>query len=290
MQFPELEYNFPFSIVEIKDKNTVAFYDTGKGEAVLLFIHGLASYMKAWVKLISYLENKYRCIAIDLPGYGKSSAGVHSGTQDFYADIIKQFIDKLELKNVIGVGHSMGGQIILSTALTYPGLFGKLILLAPAGFETFSLEEIAWIKKNYTPQTYAAPDDEQLRNAYNGNFYNVPEDMEEMLQDRIKMRSYKNFLAYCEVVANSLHGLIDKPVFQRLREISVPVCTIFGRKDALIPHPLIHKNRKLEEVVARAVAENPLFELHFIEECGHFVPFEKPEETAEIIRRFLREE
>ncbi|NUN09222.1 MAG: alpha/beta hydrolase [Ignavibacteriaceae bacterium] len=287
MQFPELEYDFPFRLIKLEDNNTVAACEAGSGETVLLFVHGLASYMKAWFKLIPFFENNFRCITIDLPGYGKSTGGVHPGTQKYYSDVLKKLIDTLELKNVIGVGHSMGGQVVLSAALEHPGIFKKMVLFAPAGFETFTPEETAWIRKNYTAQTYSLPDETQLRNAYNSNFFRVPADMESMLQDRIKMTGYKNFPQYCEVVANSLHGLVEAPVFARLKEINVPASVIYGANDALIPHPLIHKDHNLKEVAARAVAENNLFELNIINECGHFVPFEKPGESAEIINRFL---
>ncbi len=287
MQFPELEYNFPFRNIELVNNDTVACFDTGQGETVLLFIHGLASYIPAWFKLIPLLKDKYRCIAIDLPGYGKSTKGFHSGSQTYYASALKNLIAELNIDKVVGVGHSMGGQVVLSAALAFPEIFRRLVLIAPAGFETFAPEEMKWIKQNYTAETYYNPNDEQLRAAYNANFFQVPADMEPMLQDRIKMKQYKNFSSYCNVVANSLHGMLDEPVFPRLHEINVPAAVIYGRNDALIPHPILHKELKTEEIAEKGCEQNPDFQLNYIERCGHFVQFEKPKETAIIIRHFL---
>ncbi|MEW6701469.1 MAG: alpha/beta hydrolase, partial [Bacteroidota bacterium] len=163
MQFPELQYNFKYSVAKIDGDIAIAYTDDGNKESkkVLLFIHGLASYLPAWSKVIPLLKNHFRCIAVDLPGYGKSSAGVYSGSMLFYADVISKFIQKLSMQKIILVGHSMGGHISITTALTYPKLIDKLILLAPAGFETFTDEEKVWYRRNYTPEIFSAASDNQ---------------------------------------------------------------------------------------------------------------------------------
>ena len=122
MQFPELNYEFSYNIIELDNRHTIAYREEGTGPQTLLFIHGLASYMPAWNRNISYLKQYYRCIAIDLPGYGKSSAKDHPGTVAFYTAIIKSFIEKCNLGQVTLVGHSMGGHLALAVALKYPSL------------------------------------------------------------------------------------------------------------------------------------------------------------------------
>ncbi|MCE1189244.1 MAG: alpha/beta hydrolase [Ignavibacteria bacterium] len=287
MQFAELVYPVNVSYMQLPNE-TIAYYDTEIGETTLLFIHGLASYIPAWLKLIPLLSAEFRCIAIDLPGYGKSTAGVHSGSQEYYAHIIRAFIEKLQQKNVVGVGHSMGGQIVLTSAIAYPTLFSKLVLMAPAGFETFSANEISALTKTMTWETYAKPDDILLRQSYNANFYSVPEDMEPMLQDRIKMRNWPNFTNYCKVIANSLNGMLESPVYPNLGKIQVPACVMYGKNDYLIPHPGLHKHLTVAQVASRGCNQNELFELSLIDHCGHFIPFEKPKEASVIMQNFLR--
>ena len=54
MQFPELQYDFEYSVAEIDEDIAIAYTDDGNKESkeVLLFIHGLASYLPAWSKVI----------------------------------------------------------------------------------------------------------------------------------------------------------------------------------------------------------------------------------------------
>ena len=288
-QFPELEYNFEYAIAQIDEKISIAYTDNGnrKNREVLLFIHGLSSYIPAWSKLIPLLKVRFRCIAIDLPGYGKSSAGVHAGSMTFYADVISKFIQKLDLQKVSLVGHSMGGHIAIATSLLYPQLIDKLILLAPAGFETFTDDEKAWIKKNNSPELYVLLSERQIRFNYEINFFSMPNDVEPMINDRIKMKVWKNYKDYCKIVSNSLYGLLDYSVFNKLHLISQPTLVQFGKNDRLIPNSILHKNITPEKIAIDGANQIPNSTLSMIDECGHFLQFEKPDIIATEIINFL---
>lgn len=291
MQFPELKYDFDYLIDYLDENISIAYTDDGKGEnkEVLLLIHGLSSYIPAWSKLIPPLKNNYRCIAIDLPGYGKSSEGIHSGSMIFYADVISKFIKKLDLQNVTLVGHSMGGHISVATALLFPKLINRLILLAPAGFETFTDEESKWIKKNNSPELYALLSVKQIRFNYEINFYEMPPDAQAMINDRIMMKRWKNHKDYCHIVSNSLNGLLNYPIFNKLHLISQPTLVVFGNNDKLIPHSILHKNITTQQIALEGANQIPDSHLSFIEQCGHFLQFEKPDILAQEILDFLKE-
>jgi pimeloyl-ACP methyl ester carboxylesterase len=290
MQFPELKYDFEYSVTQIDEKISIAYTDDGNSESenVILCIHGLSSYIPAWSKLIPLLKDQFRCIAIDLPGYGKSSAGAHPGTMDFYADTIAKLIRKLSLNNVTLAGHSMGGHISIAAALLYPELINKLILLAPAGFETFTDEEKAWIKRNNSPEIYSMVSDRQVRFNYEINFYKMPGDVEAMIMDRIAMKKWKNYKDNCKVVSNSLNGLLDYPVFDKLKLITQPTLILFGRNDKLIPHSILHKKLTPELIAASGASQIPNSKLSLINECGHFLQFEKPADVASEIIPFMK--
>lgn len=289
MQFPELEYNFEYTIAQIDEKISIAYTDNGnrKNKEVLLFIHGLSSYIPAWSKLIPLLKDYFRCIAIDLPGYGKSSAGVHAGSMTFYADVISKFIKKLDLQKVCLVGHSMGGQISIVTALEHPSQVEKLILLAPAGFETFTDDEKAWVKKNNSPEILALLSEKQIRYNFGINFFSMPNDVEPMINDRIKMKVWKNYKDYCKIVSNSLYGLLDYSVFNKLHLISQPTLVQFGKNDRLIPNSILHKNITPEKIAIDGASQIPNARLVMIDKCGHFIQFEKPDIIATEIINFL---
>jgi pimeloyl-ACP methyl ester carboxylesterase len=287
MQFPELNYNFDYSITQLDERISVAYYDTVNGNNTLIFIHGLSSYIPAWLKLIPLLQNEFRCIAVDLPGYGKSSAGIHEGTVAFYTEAVSLFIRKLKLENVTLVGHSMGGQISIASALHFPSLISRLVLLAPAGFETFSDVEKALIKKYNTAQLYYSASDDDIVSSFRSNFYRIGADVKPMIDDRINMRRWKNFGDYCNVVVKSLHGLLDYPVYERLKEISQPALIFFGKNDKWIPNKNLHKNTTTESIACDGASQIPNSKLILIDECGHFIPYEHPDLLGREIKSFL---
>ena len=287
MQFPELDYNFDYSIIKIEERISVAYYDAGKGDNTLIFIHGLSSYIPAWLKLIPLLQNKFRCIAIDLPGYGKSSGGVHEGTVTFYTEVLSLFIRKLKLENVTLVGHSMGGQISIASALQFPSLISRLVLLAPAGFETFSDVEKSLIKKYNTAQFYYSASDDDIVASFRSNFFKMNDEVKLMIDDRINMKRWKNFGDYCNVVVNSLNGLLDYPVYKRLREVKQPALIFFGNNDKWIPNKNLHKNTTTESIARDGASQIPNSKLIMIDECGHFIPYEHPALLAREIKSFM---
>lgn len=290
-QFPELEYSFEYSAVDIGDNIRIAYTDRGNRSAkdVLIFIHGLSSYIPAWSKLIPRLEEKFRCIAIDLPGYAKSSSGVYSGSMAFYAGVISKFAEKLNLNSVSLAGHSMGGQIAITAALLYPHLINRLVLLAPAGLEVFTEKEIARLMKNNKARYYASATDKQIEFNYRINFYEMNKDVEFMIEDRKKMRGWKNFNDYCEVVASSMKGMLEYPVHGMLSLIKQKTIIIFGLNDQFIPQPVLHNKMTVKEIAEQGAGLIPHCRLVLIDKCGHFVQYEKDEETAVEIIKFFEE-
>lgn len=116
----------------------------------------------------------------------------------------------------------------------------------------------------------------------------MPPDAEEMISDRIKMKNWKNFGDYCAIVYNSLVGLLENPILHLLPEINKPVLILFGRNDKFIPNTIFHKNLTTEIVAQNGSCLIPNSKLVMIDECGHFIQYEKPEFTAnEIIKIFI---
>ncbi len=105
----------------IKIKNTnVSYKDLGAGETTLLFVHGSFINMEYWAEQIDYFKDKYRVIAIDLPGHGLSGDNRDSWSIQEYGADLDIFIEKLNLQNIILIGHSMGGNITLEAAINRP--------------------------------------------------------------------------------------------------------------------------------------------------------------------------
>lgn len=90
----------------------INYIDEGTGDTILL-LHGWGANLQVFRTLINLLKTKYRVLAIDYPGFGESESLKKSFTIDDYADIAEEFLDKLNVKKVILVGHSYGGRVII---------------------------------------------------------------------------------------------------------------------------------------------------------------------------------
>ncbi len=287
MNFDELNYPYPVKKAVLSDDITLAYVDEGTGDQTIIFVHGLGSYLPAWEKNIDGLKQNYRCIAIDLPGYGKSSKAVHSGTMEFYADVIKSFIDKLGLRKAVIAGHSMGGQIAMVMALKYPDYVDKLVLVSPAGIETFTEGQKEWFRNVMTVAGVKNTSVQQIRANLTANFYNLHDDAEFMITDRIAMRDAEYFDNYCYTVVQSVKGMIDQPVYDFLPEIKQKTLILFGENDNLIPNPYLNPGFTAD-IGKTATERIPDSKLIVVPSCGHFVQFEKSDVFNNAVRDFLK--
>ncbi|MHC1774251.1 MAG: alpha/beta fold hydrolase [Lentimicrobium sp.] len=287
VQMEDLEYPYTVKKLKLDSGPEIAYVDEGKGDKVIIFIHGLGSYLPAWKKNIEGLKSSYRCIAIDLPGYGKSSKQPHSGKMSYYASVVKEFAEKLGLTQVTLAGHSMGGQISMVAALNYPELVKSLILVDPAGFERFTEGQKQWFRNVMTFEGVKNTAAEDIQNNLAVNFYNMPDDAEFMITDRIAMRQAADFDNYCYAVVQSVNGMVDEPVIDLLNGITQPTLIIFGENDNLIPNRFLNpgKTKKIAEAGKNKI---PGSHLILVKKAGHFVQFEKPDEVNNGIMDFMK--
>jgi pimeloyl-ACP methyl ester carboxylesterase len=92
----------------------------GDGGSTLLFVHGGSIDQTYWAEQVKYFSPDYTVVTLDLPGHGKSGKGRRNWSVQGFADDIYLVIKRLNLKNVILIGHSMGGSINLITATSHP--------------------------------------------------------------------------------------------------------------------------------------------------------------------------
>lgn len=283
----ELNYGYEVKHAKLSNDINLAYIDEGNGNETIIFIHGLGSYIPAWNKNISELSKSYRCIAIDLPGYGKSSKNPHSGLMSFYAKVVAEFIDNLDLGKVTLAGHSMGGQISMVAALHYPDKVEKLILVDPAGFELFHPGQRLWFKDVMTPNLIRLTTVEAIETNLASNFYNMPDDAIFMIEDRIAMRTADDFENYCYAVSQSVTGMVDEPIFNKLKYIEQPTLIFFGENDNLIPNRYLNPGET--EPIAKAGAnEIKNSKLIMVPKCGHFMMFEKSGVFNNEVKNFLK--
>ncbi len=106
---------------------SISYTLCGDGDTTLLFMHGWGINKEYWQPQLKHFCDRCKVVAIDLPGFGKSGKNRSDWNFDEYAEDIKAVIDQLNLKNVILIGHSMSGDIVLNAANKYPGSFAGLV-------------------------------------------------------------------------------------------------------------------------------------------------------------------
>ena len=89
----------------------------GESEIALLFIHGWCIDKSFWADQTKHFCPNYKVVTMDLPGFGGSGKDRTSYSIEGYADDVIGVMDELDLNKVVLIGHSMGGDIILETAL-----------------------------------------------------------------------------------------------------------------------------------------------------------------------------
>jgi len=100
---------------------TIAYNQCGNGDTTLLFVHGWCINKEYWNDQSVYFCKRYKVVTLDLPGFGRSDKNRAEWTFEQYADDINEFIKTKKLKNVILIGHSMSGDILLLMDTKYPG-------------------------------------------------------------------------------------------------------------------------------------------------------------------------
>lgn len=274
---------------DLPNGTKIHYTDSGKGPTTLLMVHGLGSNLRAWDKIIPQLSTEYRCIALDLPGYGKSDNGGYPFDIPFFAETLLLFKQALKLRQPILIGHSMGGQISILSTLQAQEHFSGLILLAPAGFERFNTAAREWLRTFYQPELLRATPVHQIERNFHANFYQFPQDAQFMINDRLALRAdTEAYALYCNMIPKCVMGMLDHPVFDRLPEIQLPTLVLYGKEDALIPNKIINPGLTTEKVAREGASQLPDARLYLLSKCGHFIQWECADEVIAHIHAFLR--
>lgn len=284
-QHCELSYAKGVKKITLNDSLTIAYKETGKGKQTLLMVHGLGGNLSHWMH--NFIENQH-CIALDLPTYGLSTMKnfrPNTDLLDFYSEVILAFIEKKKLKNVVLVGHSMGGQIAIITALKKHKSIKKLVLVAPAGFETFDENEAKSLLSFAKPETFKTQTEPIVKMSFKRNFYEMPSSAETLINDRLMIAKCESFNPYFEAVAGGVKGMLEHPIRKDLGKIKIPTLVIFGENDDLIPNKYLHKTLTTNQI-AEIGKEIPNAKIVMIPKAGHLLMFEQATRFNEVISAF----
>ncbi|MFQ3679670.1 MAG: alpha/beta hydrolase [Pseudanabaenaceae cyanobacterium] len=109
-----------------------AYWAWGEGPPLLL-LHGFFGSGTGWQPVMTHLAPHFRCVALDLLGFGDSAKPDIAYHIDEAAAFVRDFIAALGWDTVPVVGYSYGGWVAAALAIRYPAAVAKLALVAPAG-------------------------------------------------------------------------------------------------------------------------------------------------------------
>jgi pimeloyl-ACP methyl ester carboxylesterase len=92
-------------------------YEThGAGAPALVFVHGWSCDRSYWEQQIGHFARQHQVVAIDLAGHGESGLDRQSWTMSAFGEDVVAVVEKLGLEQVVLIGHSMGGPVIIEAA------------------------------------------------------------------------------------------------------------------------------------------------------------------------------
>jgi pimeloyl-ACP methyl ester carboxylesterase len=99
----------------------------------LVFVHGLSGSWQNWLEQLPEFSRTHRCIAVDLPGFGRSEMPAEKITISGYGRWLDALFAELDIEAAAVVGNSMGGFIAAETAIKFPHRIERLVLVSAAG-------------------------------------------------------------------------------------------------------------------------------------------------------------
>ena len=271
---------FPVRTVEVPGPPPfkMAYVDEGpKDLATLLFLHGWASTHEQWSRTVARLSGKRRCIAADLPSYGRSEVPVTDYTPGFFAESARQLLDAAGVQTVVPVGSSMGGMVAMEFALRWPERVQALVLVDSGGMWSSRPRAARAANSNFAFGIYKLVEPLVGRTMMRRAFHDRESGYGEMRARADRLHGDPKEKARRRTRFNSMMHLAATSYRERAAEIRAPTLVVWGRQDKLMP-------LALGERLARTI---PGARLEVIEGCGHLPSVERPEEFNRIVEGFL---
>jgi pimeloyl-ACP methyl ester carboxylesterase len=249
----------------------------GTGPPVVL-VHGIGADAHVWDEVVPPLAKRFRVYALDLRGFGRTvRPPLPRLSYDLWVDDVRGFVDRVAGGPASLVGWSLGGAVGLNVGLRHPQVLRTLVLIGTpsplrpptdrSGFnERLRLAEAGAPIEEIVDKTF-----EFTEAAYSPHTRATnPAAVDRMRQTLLR----NDPRAYAEMVeANRARPDISA----RLAEIRVPTLVLVGEDDARTPV-------EMSEDLNRSIPDSYL---KILPGCGHFYPYEQPEETSRIIVDFL---
>lgn len=122
------------------EKGKLAYHSFGSGTRKMIALHGFAESGADFKAFAEALATEYTLIALDLPHHGQSKWDSNIYTQEDLLMVLEQIIEQKKWTKFDLLGHSLGGELILSFANRLSEYVEHIFLLAPGGIEVKGMQ------------------------------------------------------------------------------------------------------------------------------------------------------
>ena len=278
---------------------TLAYLDEGQGEVVLM-IHGNMSSGVHYEPLISRIKDKYRCIAVDLRGFGDSTYNNRFDTLDELAEDVNLLLEKLEIPSVYLVGWSNGGGVSLKLCAKHPEKIKKFFDIEGASLKGYPLyvkdekfqstgkayeskEQLATDPMSVAPMipVFEKKDAAMMTAVWEATIYTVGKPTQEQNELWIAETLKQRNLVDLDWALASLNMSDEYTPYGAgdgsIKNVTCPVALTMGEKDIVVPSYMVMENYN-------ALANATLLPY---ENCGHSPMVDCPDRLASDVLAFF---
>ncbi|HUO74820.1 MAG TPA: haloalkane dehalogenase [Solirubrobacteraceae bacterium] len=274
--------DFPFEpTYRSHDDLLLAHLDEGSGPPVVFF-HGEPTWSFLWRKVIPPVRDAgYRCIAPDLPGFGRSDKPTDLAwySYDRHVDAIAPLLEDLDLHDATIVVHDWGGPIGLRLAVAYPDRIARIVVLDTGLFTGHQKMTDAWLAfRGFVERTEDLPVGFLVRGAckhdpgdaviaaYDAPFPNAP--------SKAGARAFPLMLPTSPEMPGAQAG---QRVLDALRTDTRPKLVLWADSDPVLP---LETGERFAGVLGTDVA-------HVIEDASHFLQEDAGPQIGALIADWL---
>jgi len=260
-------------------KYDLHYYSAGNPDnPCILFFHGFLGSGLDWEEIINRLSQDYYCIAIDLPGHGKTR--VHGSIMNYsmesFSVFFTRFVKSKDLNDSTLVGYSMGGRFAMFLSSSVKSLWSSAIFeSATPGLR----KEKQRVERQTKDNKIAKRLEKEKLDDFLADWYQQP-----LFQTLEKNRNFSSILERRlnnnpeELVkALKMMGVgVQSSLWDACRTINIPILLLAGEFD-----------RKFCNIINDMNTINSDFKVEIIMDAGHNVHLEQPEAYCKQIYNFL---
>lgn len=249
------------------------YQEFGQGRPVII-LHGLFGSARNWQGIARALAADHHVITPDLRNHGQSP---HTDSMTYHemADDVIRILDKLKIGEAVIIGHSMGGKVAMTAALTEPERFNGLIIadIAPVTYaHDFALLIEAMNSIRLSNITSRANAEAQLE-----QFIKEKSLVQFIIQNLVRTENGFRWRINLKQISSSMASLGQFPESLQGRSSRLPALFLGGAD-----------SNYLRSMHNPAIFEYfPAAEITMIEGAGHWLHADKPNEFLENIKSFI---